>query len=118
MPTQHSQLTYQDGALAPLAAQYGDRLESLDLATKCQLVASIGEWCADCANEDPENWCEFREFLPPHLMDRLNISFTNPDRILGMLIAIAHQLQEEVYSPPTEVDSDEWDLDELLGEGE
>jgi hypothetical protein len=51
-------------------------------------------------------------------MDRLNISFTDPDRILSLLISISHQLQEQVYAPPSEVDSDEWDLDELLGEGE
>ena len=114
MPTQHSVLTYQDGALAPLAAQYGDRLEALDLATKSQIIASIGEWCADCANEQPEDWCEFREFLPPDLMDRLNMSFTDPDRIMPLLIALAHQIQEEVYAPPSEDEDDEFDLSELL----
>jgi hypothetical protein len=113
MVTKNSLLTYQDGALAPLAREYGDYLESLDLATKCQLIASIGEWCADCANEQPEDWCEFREFLPHHLMDRLNLSFSDPDRIMPLLIALGHQIQEEIYAPPSE-DDEEWDLSELL----
>lgn len=118
MTTQHSLLTYQDGALAPLAIKYGDRLESLTLHQKSQLIASIGEWCADCALEEPCNWCEFSEFLAPELMEKFEFNFKDPDRIMPLLIAISHQIQEEVYAPPTEFDDDEFDLDELLMEDE
>lgn len=109
--TKDSLLTYQDGNLAPIAAKYGDYLESLCLIEKFAILADIGAWGDQCCGYEEDAWDSFGEFMAsecsttPEEYDAYRLltnpacDWTNPVHAMPLVVAIAHQIAEGIYLP-------------------
>lgn len=110
MATKDSLLTYQDADLAGIAAIYGDRLEKLELQEKFAVLGEISKWGEHCAGLPESDWSSLGEFFSEHgevyedwdafaLLKHADIDWVDPKFAMPFVIAIAHQIAEEIYLP-------------------
>ncbi len=106
MPTQHSLLGFH-GLDMDAAREYGDRLESICLSEKCQLLEAIGAWTCLCAITNERDWPSFVEFADEYnsfpgcpdveAMVKAYFDYADPEAIIDLAIAVAYQIKEGCY---------------------
>jgi hypothetical protein len=108
MPTDHSLLNYYDQDFAEAANAYGQRLESLSLSEKSQLIVAIGDWvchCSEVYEQDRNSFYEHIEGIDPfndHECDAAEmvkkyLDFIEPIPAIQLAIALGWQIIEGVY---------------------
>ena len=107
MTTEHSLITYYTHRLSSLVEAYGDRLPELSAEEKFQLISFIGFW--QKANTkwrslygEPFSIAEAIEDFHYELAENVlgclrHFANASDDDVLGLTIAIAHQLKEGAY---------------------
>lgn len=108
MPTNHSLLNYYDQDFAEAANAYGQRLESLTLAEKSQLITAIGDWVGHCAatnDVDRNSFYEHIEMTDPFDMYDCDaakmieefLDFVEPLPAMQLAICLGWQIIEGVF---------------------
>lgn len=105
--TKNSLLTTYDADFAAAGDVYGDRLESLTLVDKSQLIMAIGSWVEHCATVSEPDRQSFAEHVgmimafdnhDPASMVEDFLDFVEPLPAMQLAIALSHQILEGIYS--------------------